>query len=95
MKSARRSRGTLPVEHFQTKPAAALRTLHASRGPLVLTHRGKAAAIVLTLRNYARLRERERFLAAVAEGLADDQAGRTIDDRELEKRLDVVLRNCS
>ena len=33
-------------------------------------------------------RERERFIAAVQEGLADSEAGRVIDDEELNRLLD-------
>lgn len=35
-----------------------------------------------------RLRERERFLSAIREGLADAEAGRMIEDDELERELD-------
>lgn len=34
------------------------------------------------------IRERERFIAAVQEGLADSEAGRVIDDEELSRLLE-------
>lgn len=37
------------------------------------------------------LRELERFLAAVDEGLADSEAGRVIDDEELDRELEEWL----
>lgn len=34
------------------------------------------------------MREKERFMAAVREGLADVEAGRLLDDEEVERLLD-------
>lgn len=34
------------------------------------------------------MRERERFMAAVRAGLADIEAGRVVDDDEVERALD-------
>ncbi|NOY92752.1 MAG: hypothetical protein GXP55_16300 [Deltaproteobacteria bacterium] len=38
---------------------------------------------------FDRMRERQAFLEAVAQGLADMQAGRVITDDELRMRLDA------
>ena len=35
------------------------------------------------------MRERQAFLEAVAQGLADVQAGRVVSDEELSKQLDA------
>ena len=42
------------------------------------------AAVVLLPEEFDRLQERRRFVAAVSEGLADAEAGRVIDDKDLD-----------
>lgn len=43
---------------------------------LVITQNGKAAAVVMSPREYDALRNRQRFVEEVARGLADVEAGR-------------------
>lgn len=44
---------------------------------------------ILPLGEFDRMRERQAFLEAVAQGLADVQTGRVISDDELRKQLDA------
>ena len=44
--------------------------------PLVITQNGKPAGVLLSPAAFDELSERQQFLAAVQEGMADEQAGR-------------------
>lgn len=58
-------------------------------GPfLVMTQNGKPAGVLVSPTEYDRLTERERFVESVALGLADAEAGRTMDTKELLRRLE-------
>ena len=46
-------------------------------------------SVFATFATVANLRERLAFLEAVAQGMADVEAGRVIGDEELGKKLDV------
>jgi predicted transcriptional regulator len=47
--------------------------------------------VIITLEDFDRLHEHDRFVAAVREGLADSEAGRVIDDEALSQELDAEL----
>jgi PHD/YefM family antitoxin component YafN of YafNO toxin-antitoxin module len=55
----------------------------------VITQNGKPTAVLITPEEFDRLHERDRFLAAVREGLADSEAGRIVDDRVLTDELEA------
>ena len=54
---------------------------------MVITQNGKPAGVLLSPAEFDRLVERERFLADVAAGVTDLDAGRTITIDELKRRL--------
>jgi PHD/YefM family antitoxin component YafN of YafNO toxin-antitoxin module len=54
----------------------------------VITQNGKPAGVLVSPTEYDRLTERQRFLESVALGLADAEAGRTMDSKELLRRLE-------
>jgi prevent-host-death family protein len=64
-----------------------LRELKDSQRPVVITQNGRPAAVLITPEEFDRMRERESFLLAVREGLADAEAGRLIEDDEVERIL--------
>jgi prevent-host-death family protein len=84
MKSTRFSEDVLPIGEFKAKAAAVLRKLREHRRPVVLTQNGRPAAVLISPEEFDRLAERERFIAAVEEGLADARAGRVVDDDLLD-----------
>ncbi|MBM3268554.1 MAG: type II toxin-antitoxin system Phd/YefM family antitoxin [Candidatus Sericytochromatia bacterium] len=48
------------------------------RRQVVVTHQGKPAAVIISAEDFDRIQERERFLTAVARGMADLTAGRVV-----------------
>ena len=73
------------------RAAEIVETVRASRRPLVITQNGRPACVVMSPAEFDRMRERQAFLEAVAQGLADVEAGRSVDDETLRQQLDAEL----
>ncbi|HXO19691.1 MAG TPA: type II toxin-antitoxin system Phd/YefM family antitoxin, partial [Thermoanaerobaculia bacterium] len=71
MKPLQLSEDILPLGEFKTHASRVLRELKDSQRAVVITENGRPAAVLITPEEFDRLRERERFVAAVREGLAD------------------------
>ena len=88
MKQLQAAEDIVPLGEFKAKASAMLRKLRSTNRPLVITQNGKPAAVVITPEDFDSLVERERFVAAVQRGIADADAGRTIDGSELDAELE-------
>jgi len=91
MKNLKTTEDIVPLGEFKAKASEMLRKLRSTSRPLIITQNGKPAAVVITPEDFDMLVERERFIAAVQQGLADADAGRTIDDSELDAELGSEL----
>jgi prevent-host-death family protein len=91
MKPLKVSEDIVPLGEFKSRAASMLKTLAKRRGPLVVTQNGRPACVVLSPAEFDRMLEREAFLSAVAEGLADAEAGRVLSDDELGEAVDAEL----
>ncbi len=91
MKTPHISEDILPLGQFKTRASEVLRRLRNARRPIVITQNGKPAAVLIAPEDFDRLVEREQFLTAVQEGLADLEAGRWMDDAALSQELDKEL----
>ena len=87
MKALHLSEDILPLGDFKTQASRVLRQLKDSQRPVVITQNGRPAAVLITPEEFDRMHERESFLAAVREGLADADAGRLVADEEVERIL--------
>ncbi len=74
------SEDIVPLGEFRTHTARVLGRLREQRRAVVITQNGRPAAVLVTPEEYDRLQEHGRFVSAVAEGLADVEAGRLVDD---------------
>ena len=91
MKQLHVSQDIVPIGEFKAHASRLLRDLRNDKRPLVITQNGRPAAVLLTPEEFDRLSEREQFLSAVREGLADSEAGRVISDVDLTDELDRAL----
>ena len=89
MKEPSLSEGILPIGEFKAQASRVIRQLRDHGRPVVITQRGRAAAVVMLPEEYDRLHEKVRFFEALREGLGDAAAGRVIDDDELGARLET------
>lgn len=85
------SEDILPIGDFKTHAGRVLRRLREGGRPVVITHHGRPAGVLLSPDEYDRLSERERFVHSIQEGLADAESGRVITDEELGQRLDHLF----
>src|ERR1035437_10350672 len=88
MRAIRVAEDIVPVGEFKGQAARWLPHAAETGQPVVITQNGKPAVVLVSPTEYDRLTERERFLEAVAQGLADAEAGRTMDTKELLRRLE-------
>lgn len=88
MKPLQLTEDILPIGEFKTQASRVLRQLRSSQRPVVITQNGRPAAVLITPEEFDRIREHDRFMSAVREGLADAEAGRLMDDEELDSYLD-------
>jgi prevent-host-death family protein len=92
MKPIHVSDDILPLGEFKITASRVLRRLKADRRPIVITQHGRPAAVLVAPDEFDRLNERERFVAAVREGLADSETGRVTDDSDLDEDLEPPRR---
>lgn len=75
----------VPVTDLRQDAAAVLKRLQASSEPLVITQRGRAAAVLISLEAYERSRRERELLRQLARGEQEIGSGRG-------HSLDAVLR---
>jgi prevent-host-death family protein len=88
MKPMHLAEDILPIAQFKARVSEVVRRLRQHGRPVVVTQNGRPAAVLLSPEEFDRLTARARFSAAVAEGLADVEAGRLVADEELDAQLD-------
>lgn len=74
----------IPVTDLRQDAAAALKRLKASKQPVVITQRGRAAAVLLSMEEYERGEHERQLLRLIARGEQEIAAGKGFD-------LDAVL----
>jgi prevent-host-death family protein len=88
MRALKVAEDIVPVGEFKGQAARWLRHAAESGQPVVITQNGKPAGVLVSPSEYDRLTERQRFLESVALGLADAEAGRTMNTKELLRQLE-------
>ncbi len=92
MKPIRVSEDIVPIGEFKGQAARWLRRISETGQPVVITQNGKPAGVLLSPSGFDRLQERQRFLESIASGVADADAGRLMDTRQLKRRLALERR---
>jgi len=76
-----------PISDFRANASAMLAQVRETGRPLVLTRRGRGAAVLLDIGAYGELVEELQELRDVQASLADIEAGRVVDHEVVEERL--------
>src|SRR5438105_9067202 len=92
MKPIQVTNDILPIASFKARASEIIRSLRTRGRPMIITQNGKPAAVLLSPEDFDRLTYRDRFVAAVQEGLADVAAGRVVTDEELDEVLEAEFR---
>jgi len=74
----------IPVTDLRQDAAAALKRLRTSKQPVVITQRGRAAAVLLSIEEYERGEHERQLLRLIVRGEQEIAAGKGFD-------LDTVL----
>ena len=76
-----------PITYMKTKPAELLRSVDASRRPVVITQSGEPKGVLMDFASYQELRDATLLLRLVAQGEADLRDGRTAPQARVFKAL--------
>lgn len=70
---------TVPIGEFKTHASAYVRRVKETRGPVVITQNGRAAAVVVSAQRYEELEDREWVRQAIREGIESAENEPTYD----------------
>jgi prevent-host-death family protein len=88
MNAIRVAEDIVPIGAFKAAASQWLKHAVLTGQPVVITQNGHPAGVVLSPAEYDRIQEREHFLADVAAGLAEADAGHTLSLDEAVRILD-------
>lgn len=81
----------IPITELRQDAAAALKRLNSSRQPVVITQRGRAAAVLLSMEAYERSEHERELLHLLAQGEQEIAAGKGFDLDEVLAEADALL----
>lgn len=81
----------VPVSDFRQDAAAVLRRVRGSREPLVITQRGRAAAVIVSIEAYERAIYERELLRQLARGEKEIAAGKGHDLDAVLAEADAIL----
>lgn len=91
MKRPAISEDLVPVNEFRSNMASYLQKLAESGRPVVLTQRGRAAAVLIDPAMMDEFEESREVVRKVVRGLEDGVAGRTVDSDALFAELEDII----
>ncbi len=80
-----------PVSDFRANASALIQQVRESGRPLVLTQRGRGAAVLLDIGAYQRLLEENEELRDVQQALGDVRDGRMVEHADVVARVAARL----
>jgi prevent-host-death family protein len=83
----------VPVSDLRQYASAILKRVRSSREPLVITQRGRATAVMLSVDAYERSEEERRILLALARGERELEAGKGFSLDAVLREADKLLKN--
>jgi antitoxin YefM len=92
MSSIRVSQDIRPLSEFRANAAAFVQHVRQTRRPLVLTQRGRGAAVLLDIAEYERLVERAELLEDIATAEEQIATGQGIEHEEAKQQILSRLR---
>jgi len=81
----------LPVTDLRQDAAAALKRVRSSRQPLIITQRGRAAAVMLSIEAYERSEHERQLLRLLARGEQEIAAGAGVDLKTVLAEAEALL----
>jgi len=81
----------IPITDLRQDAAAALKRVQSSRQPVVITQRGRAAAVLLSVEAYQRSEHELQLLRLIARGEQEIAAGKGFDLDSVLAEADALL----
>ena len=81
----------MPVTDLRQDAAAALKRVRISKQPLVITQRGRAAAVMLSIEAFEQAEQERQLLRVLARGEKEIAAGEGYDLDEVLREADALL----
>jgi len=81
----------IPVTDLRQDAAAALKKVRSSRQPLVITQRGRATAVMLSIEAFEQAEHERQLLRLLARGEREIAAGRGHDLEAVLREADALL----
>jgi prevent-host-death family protein len=81
----------IPVTDLRQDAAGALKRLRASKQPVVITQRGRAAAVLLSMEEYERGEHERQLLRLIARGEQEIATGKGFDLDDVLAEADALL----
>ncbi len=81
----------IPIADLRQDAAAALKHVKSSRQPVVITQRGRAAAVLLSMEAYERSEHERQLLRLLAQGEQEITAGRGFELDKILAEADALL----
>ncbi len=81
----------IPITELRQDAAAALKHLKSSSQPVVITQRGRAAAVLLSMEAYERNEHERELLHLLARGEQEINTGKGFDLDEVLAEADALL----
>ncbi len=91
MKRPNLAQDLVPVKEFRSKMADYLRQVTESGRPVVITQRGRAAAVLVDPAVLDQIEESAEVVRKVARGLEDAAEARTVSSDELFGELESII----
>ena len=83
----------LPITDLRQDAASALKRVAASKEPLIITQRGRAAAVMLSIEAYERSEHERQLLRFLAKGEQEITAGEGFGLKTVLAEADSILEN--
>jgi prevent-host-death family protein len=81
----------IPISDLRADAATALKSVKGRQGPVIITQRGRATAVLISMEAYE-ARERERsILRELLRGEREIKAGKGVDVEDVLREVDELL----
>lgn len=87
MKDISVSSDIIPVGEFKSSLAKYLKDIQIRKNSLIITQNGKPAGVLISPKEFDKLRETKLFIDSISRGLSDSEKGEVFSTSQLKNEL--------
>ena len=91
MSKPRLSEDLMPISDFRVRTAELMAKVKKTKRPIILTQRGRSAAVLEDIQEYERRADRLELLEAILTGVRAAERGEVVTHKQAMAELDKVL----